>query len=94
MAKIDTRVPLDPDVLTQVDDLARSQGRTREQVIEDSVRRTLAARSFSAVLDRVDDTAGLSENDAAALVYSEIRAARADRRLPTRAVGEGSAEGL
>lgn len=83
MSKVDTRVLLDAAVLGQVDDLARAEGRTREQVIEDSVRRTVAVKTMREVLARASATTLLGDTDAEVVAYDEVRAARAARPTPT-----------
>jgi hypothetical protein len=80
MAKVDTHVKLDDEVLRTVDSVAEELGHTREQVLEDSVRRGLAARSIGEVLARVRTRSDLSEDQATEVAYDEVKAVRAARR--------------
>lgn len=77
--KVDAQVELDASLLTTVDAVAERMGIARDAVIEDSIRRGLAARVLGDVLTRVRDRSGLDEDDAADLAYSELKMARAVR---------------
>lgn len=74
------KVELDDAVLRSVDTEAEMLGRSREEVLEDSVRRGLAARSLGDLLARVRSRSDLDEDQAQAVAYAEVRAARASRR--------------
>ena len=89
VSKVDTRVQMDAAVLDRVDERALSSGRSRDQVIEDLVRRTVAGRALSEVLRRVRDSSGggLTEDEASELAYGEVKAARIDRAMPKDAPG-------
>lgn len=76
MAKVD----LDDTVLRTVDSVAAKLGRSREEVLEDSVRRGLAARNLGEVLARVRTRSDLNEEQAMRVAYGEVRAARSARR--------------
>ncbi len=78
--KVDAQVELDAALLTTVDAVAERLGIARDAVIEDSIRRGLAARVLGDVLTRTRDRSGLSEEDAAELAYNELKMARAARR--------------
>jgi predicted transcriptional regulator len=80
VAKVGTRVELDDAVLRTVDTMAELLGRSRQDVLEDSVRRGLAARRLGEVLARVRARNELDENQAARVAYDEVKAARSDRR--------------
>ena len=81
MAKVDTQVMLSAAVLRSVDAAAERLGSSREQVLEDSVRRGLAAREIGEVLVRVRAGSDrLTSDEASEIAYSEVKAARADRR--------------
>lgn len=80
MPKVDARVELDAALLTTVDAVATRLGIARDAVIEDSIRRGLAARVLGDVLARVRERSDLSEDDATATAYEEVRRARAARR--------------
>lgn len=70
------KVELDDTVLRTVDSVAAQLGRSREGVLEDSVRRGLAARNLGEVLARVRTRSDLNEEQATRVAYGEVRAAR------------------
>lgn len=74
------KVEVDDTVLRTVDTVAEQLGRSREEVLEDSVRRGLAARNLGEVLARVRIRSDLNEDRATRVAYDEVRAARAARR--------------
>jgi hypothetical protein len=81
--KVDTKqVALDAAVLRSVDAAAERLGSSREEVLEDSVRRGLAARVLGDVLARVraGGAEQLNPEQAYELGRSELLAARAERR--------------
>jgi len=78
--KIDAQVELDAALLTTVDAVAGRLGIARDEVIEDSIRRGLAARVLGDVLARVRDRSDLSEEQAAQAAYDEVKVTRAVRR--------------
>jgi len=80
VTKVDAQVELDAALLTTVDAVAERLGIARDAVIEDSIRRGLAARVLGDVLTRARDRSGLSEEDAAELAYNELKMARAASR--------------
>ena len=80
MPKIDAQVELDAALLTTVDAVAGRLGIARDEVIEDSIRRGLAARVLGDLLARVRARSDLTEEQAAQVAYDEVRAARAARR--------------
>ena len=80
--RIDADVALDVDVLEQVDRVARQTGTTRAEVIEDSVRRTLAKRTLSELFAKAR-AGGMSTADADDLGYQELRAFRAEPTTTT-----------
>lgn len=82
MAKVDTRLELDDALLRTVDFVAEQLGRTREEVLEDSVRRGLAARRLGDVLAGVRARSDLDEEQATRVAYEELRAARIRRTVP------------
>lgn len=84
MAKIDTRVQLDAAVLACVDAAANRLGRSRDEMIEDSVRRDLAGQLISGIVkNRPTDVPELSDDQAAELVYDELDKARRDQPSTT-----------
>jgi len=82
VAKVETDVSLDAEVLERVDELAASLGRSRGDIIEDSVRRTVGSATLRAVMARAraSGRAVVDEAEAAGIAYSEVDAARAARR--------------
>ncbi len=80
MTKIDPQIRLDPDVLRRVDDEAKTKGASREEIIEESLRRSFAARQLRAVLERVRQRSDLTEDEAMELADNERRAVRRARR--------------
>lgn len=79
MTRVGTQVQLDQDVLAGVDELARLQGRTREDVIEDSVRRTVSSRTIQDLVALSRSRSELSESAAAEVIAAERRAWRDER---------------
>lgn len=81
MSKTDTTVPLDDAILASVDQIAGRLGVTREDMLEDSIRRGLAGRLLEGLSSRrsgIDST--LSGAEVTEFVTSEIAAARQERR--------------
>jgi hypothetical protein len=78
--KVDAQVELDAALLTAVDALAGRVGLARNDVIEDSIRRGLAARVLGDLISSVRDRSDLTEEGATDIAYNEVKAARADRR--------------
>jgi metal-responsive CopG/Arc/MetJ family transcriptional regulator len=76
--RVDAGVELDVDVLDQVDRVAQQTGKSRAEVIEDSVRGALARRTLGGVFAKAK-AGGLSPADAEDLAYQELRALRADQ---------------
>jgi predicted transcriptional regulator len=81
MARVDTALELDDELLRNVDAIATRAGTSREAVLEDSVRRGLAARALGEVLAGVRARGGLSEDASAEIAYQELRGARTARRV-------------
>ncbi len=73
MPKVDARVQIDAAVLERVDSVAAALGSSRDQVIENSVRRSLAPRALRDLLTKIRSTSEgrLSEPAATALAYDE-----------------------
>lgn len=80
MARVDAALELDDELLRNVDAIATRAGTSREGVLEDSVRRGLAARALGEVLAGVRARGGLSEDVSAKVAYRELREARVARR--------------
>jgi hypothetical protein len=79
MSKVDTRVAIDAALLDRLNDEARRSGRSRDELIEDSVRRTLAGQVLSGIFARVRTVSGLTDEQAQSIAYGELDAARNDR---------------
>ncbi len=77
MPKVDARVQIDTAVLERVDSVAAALGSSRDQVIENSVWRSLASRALRDLLTKIRSTSEgrLSEPAATALAYDELKAA-------------------
>ncbi len=58
----------------------RASGQSRDQVIEDAVRRSLAGRALATLFERVRQRSDLSEEQATSLVASEKADMRAEER--------------
>ncbi|WP_143028739.1 hypothetical protein [Quadrisphaera sp. DSM 44207] len=86
MTKVGARVELDAAVLRSVDEVAEQLGTSRDQVIEDSIRRSLATRLLTDVLAAVRANSDLSEEQASELARDEVKAVRAARKARGRAV--------
>jgi hypothetical protein len=80
MDRVAAAVQLDDELLRNVDAIATRAGMSREAVLEDSVRRGLAARALGEVLAGVGARGGLSEDASAEIAYRELRDARTARR--------------
>lgn len=80
LARVGARVELDDEVLRTVDAVALRLGSSREAVLEDSVRRGLAARNLGEVLAQVRARGDLGEDEASRVAYEEVRAVRAARQ--------------
>ncbi len=83
MTKIAAQVQLDDSVLASIDATAQRLGRSRDELIEDSVRRDLAGRLLGGLFSLTPvDREPLTDEDVAALVYDEVRHTREARRRP------------
>ena len=80
MDRVAAAVQLDDELLRNVDAIATRAGTRREAVLEDSVRRGLAARALGEVLAGVRARGCLSEEASAEIAYRELRDARTARR--------------
>lgn len=80
MDRVAAAVQLDDELLRNVDAIATRAGTSREAVLEDAVRRGLAARALGEVLAGVRARGGLSEDASAEIAYGELRDARTARR--------------
>ena len=87
MAKVEAAVRLDDDVLRQLDVAAGRLGRSRDDLIEDSIRRDLAGQLLTSVFGAVDQSGStdLTEQEALAIAYDELDEARGDPQGSPRA---------
>jgi len=90
VARVGARVELDDAVMRSVDTVAEQLGRSREEVLEDFVRRGLAARNLGDVLARARTRNDLTEDQATRVAYDELKAARAARRANREVPGATS----
>ena len=74
---------LDAALLVQVEAIAERSGRTRDEVIQDSLRRDLAGSALAAVLARISGGDELTGEQAMDLAADEKAAARRERRVAT-----------
>lgn len=84
MAKVHAQLRLDAAVLASVDATAKRLGRSRDEMIEDSVRRDLAGRLLSGIFGTrpQPEEQPLNDDEVTALVYDELHQARRDRNRP------------
>lgn len=80
MSKIGATVEIDSVLWQRLEAVANRSGRTRDELIEDSVRRALAGRVIAGIFAQAAATSDLDEFQADALAYGELDAARAARR--------------
>jgi hypothetical protein len=87
MARKKTTVYLEDDLLTAVRVLAASTGRHDYEVVEDALRLYMRRRDVASsrarlreLLDRVAERSEVTEEQATAEAYSEIKAHRRSRR--------------
>ena len=87
MAKVEAAVRLDDVVLQQLDAAAGRLGRSRDDLIEDSIRRDLAGQLLTSVFAAVDQSGStdLTEQEALAIAYDELDEARGDPQGSPRA---------
>lgn len=84
----DVRIPvtLDAALWARVDAIAERSGRSRDQVIRDSLRRDLAGVALAAVLAKVRGRDELTGDEALRLVAEEKARARAKTQASSRTV--------
>ena len=77
---IDTRpVALHRDVWELIDDEATRSGLTRDDVLEQNIRRTLAGNRLKEFLNRVGGRTGLSPEEADQIASEELAAVRREK---------------
>lgn len=72
----EAEVKLAPELLRGVDSLAGRTGRTREQVLDDLLRRSLAAATLDEVRGRVAAAGGPTEDEALQIARDELARSR------------------
>jgi hypothetical protein len=80
MTKRGAHIELEAITWERVDAAGRASGQSRDQVIEDAVRRSLAGRALATLFERVRQRSDLSEEQATSLVTSEKADMRAEER--------------
>lgn len=80
MARVNTQVKLDERLLELIEQRATATGRDRDEIIEDALRRQLEDEGFQDVLAKVRQRSDLTDEQALELVYTELKAMRAERR--------------
>jgi hypothetical protein len=80
VARQSAQVELEAIVWRRLDAAAAAQGRSRDEVLEDSVRRSLAADALREVFARVRERGGPDEEEALAVAQHEKTAWRQQRR--------------
>jgi len=84
MARKKTTIYLEPDLLNATKALAASSGRREYEVVEDALRAYMrsdeagqARQELKDLLDRVAERSTLTDEEAMAIAYDELHAARA-----------------
>lgn len=86
MTEIAVPVSLDAALWARVNAVAERSGRSRDQVIRDSLRRDLAGAALAGVLAKVQARDELTADEALQLAAIEKVAARAEFRAVTQGV--------
>lgn len=81
MARTETTLPLDDEVLAGVRAQSLRSGRPEYEVVEEALRRYLAddVEGLEGVVRRIQGRGDLDEDESLDLAYSELRALRAER---------------
>jgi len=90
VTEIAVPVSLDTALWARVNAVAERSGRSRDQVIRDSLRRDLAGAALAAVLAKVQARDELTADEALQLAAMEKAAARAESRAVTQGVAPAS----
>lgn len=93
VANIEVSVTLDAALWDRVDAVAERSGRSRDEVIRESVRRDLAGTALAAVLAKIQSRDELTADEALQLAAEEKAAARAQARAAALAVATGQPTG-
>ena len=81
MPKVRIEIEVEEDVLERATAAAQQAGRSRDEFLEDALRRQLASGALAGVLERVRARSGeLTGDEALELAYAERDALRAERR--------------
>lgn len=90
MSRVRTEIEMDQELLRWAEEHADRSGRSRDEVLEEAVRRgRQAGRSLVEVASAVWERSDLTGQEAMALARAETEVARAGRRLAARAEGTG-----
>lgn len=85
MSRVRAEIEIDQELLRWVDEQASRSGRSRDEVVEEAVRRgRQAGRSLVEVASAVWERSDLTGQEAMALARAETEAVRAERPLPYR----------
>lgn len=85
MSRVRAEIEIDQELLRWVDEQALRSGRSRDEVVEEAVRRgRQAGRSLVEVASAVWERSDLTGQEAMALARAETEAVRAERPLPYR----------
>lgn len=88
MSRVSAEIESDQELLRWADEQASRSGRSRDQVLEEAVRRgRQAGSSLVEIASTVWERSDLTGQDAMALGRAETEAVRAERRLSDRARG-------
>ena len=79
MAKVSGRIELEESTWEQIDAQARRSGRTRNEVVDEAVRRAVGGNLIDGILDRVREKSDLTPERAAEIAAAETAAYRAER---------------
>ncbi len=85
MSRVRAEIEIDQELLRWVDEQASRSGRSRDEVVEDAVRRgRQAGRSLVETASAVWERSDLTGREAMALARAETEAVRAQRPLSNR----------
>lgn len=88
MSRVRAEIKIDQELLRWVDDQASRSGRSRDEVVEEAVRRgRQAGRSLVETASAVWERSDLTGQEAMALARAETEAVRAERPLFDRRQG-------
>lgn len=86
MSRVRTEIEIDQELLRWAEERAAGSGRSRDEVLEDAVRRgRQGGQSLIEIASAVWERSDLTGQEAMALAREEADAARAEQRLSDRA---------